>query len=104
MIERPWRVQKSYEIVPFDMPAQRATERQWLAAVRDGTTAKTVRGVVRASWQRCLGAHVEPDLPQAPQVLDESTLEWTRERTDWLTVAHQAVRRHDGSFGGHGHI
>ena len=95
---------QSPEFAPFDANEQRATERQWLATVRDHAPATAVRGVVRESWERCLVARVEPDLPQAPLVLDESSLEGTRERTDWLTVAYQAIRQREGSFGGHGHI
>ncbi len=90
--------------IPFDPASQRRTERQWLTAVREHTAPAEVRSVVWASWERCLQARVQPDLPQAPLSLDDSALDLTRENADWLPAAHQVVGRREGSFGGPGHI
>jgi transcriptional regulator of acetoin/glycerol metabolism len=95
---------QTVEPEPFDPAGQRSVERHWLTTVRDHEAPAGVRSIVRASWQRCLGARVEPALPFAPVALDRPSLAVTCERTDWLPIAHRAVRQRDGSFGGQGHI
>jgi transcriptional regulator of acetoin/glycerol metabolism len=92
------------ETEPFDPAEQRNVERHWLATMRDHRAAVEVRSVVRESWERCLVAGVEPRLPSAPMVLDESSLATTRECTDWVALAERVVRQQDGSFGGPGHV
>jgi transcriptional regulator of acetoin/glycerol metabolism len=95
---------QAFELEPFELADQRTVERHWLTTIRGHEPPGTVRSVVRASWRRCLGAHLPPSLPAAPLVLDAPGLERTREHTDWLPVAQQAVHQRDGSFGGQGHI
>ena len=58
----------SLDLIPFGAAAQRAVERQWLAAVRDHALPGGVRTAVRSSWERSLGAAVPPDLREAPVV------------------------------------
>lgn len=88
----------------FDRRAQRVTEQQWLAAVERREEPRAVRDIVRASWERCLGARVACELEKAPVALDEAALDDVRERVDWLPIALQAVGRGDGAFSGGGHI
>ena len=52
----------SLDLIPFGAAAQRAVERQWLAAVRDHALPGGVRTALRSSWERSLGA-AGTDLP-----------------------------------------
>jgi sigma-54 dependent transcriptional regulator, acetoin dehydrogenase operon transcriptional activator AcoR len=94
----------SVHLIPFGADAQRAVERQWLAAVTDSAASGEVRAVVRSSWARSLGAAVPPDLREAPVVMDEGALVNTIETTDWLDLARTSVVEHDPSISGAGHI
>jgi transcriptional regulator of acetoin/glycerol metabolism len=94
----------SLDLIPFGAEAQRAVERQWLAAVRDHALPGGVRTAVRSSWERSLGAAVPPDLREAPVVLDASALVDAVETTDWLDLARARMAEHEQSFAGAGHI
>ena len=94
----------SLDLIPFGAAAQRAVERQWLAAVRDHAPPGGVRTAVRSSWERSLGAAVPPDLREAPVVMDASALVDAVETTDWLDLARTRMAEHEQSFAGAGHI
>lgn len=98
------------EQVPFEPEAQQALEQQWGVLVGGRgpggalVQARGVRGVVRESWSRSASAAVRPDLGSAPVVLEDDQLHAAAERCDWLDLAHRSVVRHQGTFGGVGHV
>ena len=100
-----------FEQIPYDRDAQRRLTHQWDAVLEgrasaDGTHTNPLalaRGVVRDSWQRSMQHAVRADLPMAPLVLSDVSLQLAQERADWVPLALRAAERLNDAFT-NGHI
>lgn len=101
MVDRP-------DVIPFEPDSQRALSRRWSTLVgargRDVLHAKGVRSVVRESWHRSFEANIAPNLGAAPLALDADRLRDVAAHSDWLGVAHSAIKRSPVSVAGDGHV
>jgi transcriptional regulator of acetoin/glycerol metabolism len=87
-----------HEPLPVESTAQRSLSAIWERVITEGSPAlrdvSGVRPAVRASWGRALARGVQPSLPRAPHLLDDSALAVLRDDVDWLSHAERAVRAH----------
>ncbi|MBK5187351.1 MAG: GAF domain-containing protein, partial [Gemmatimonadaceae bacterium] len=91
------------EQIPYDPAAQRTLTRTWARVVAGHEQLGGGRALVRDSWTRSANAAVRADLPGAPLVLNDDSLENEREHADWLPFAYRAVDR-QGEALATGHI
>lgn len=99
---------RAQELLPVEDTAQQKLTAAWQRIVADGPSAlpaeERVRTAVKASWARSLQQGVRPELPRAPQLLDEQALATVRDDVDWLPHAEQVVRAHASGSVLDGHI
>ncbi|MEO6210236.1 MAG: GAF domain-containing protein [Gemmatimonadaceae bacterium] len=91
------------EQIPYENAAQRKLSRTWARVVEGDGRASGGRALVRESWARSASAAVRADLPGAPLVLADDSLERERVHADWLPFAFRAVE-HQGEALATGHI
>lgn len=91
------------EQIPYENSAQRKLSRTWARVVEGNAHASGGRALVRESWARSASAEVRADLPGAPLVLADDSLERERVHADWLPFACRAVER-QGEALATGHI